>query len=67
MLDIEITSPKFDLHGFYETRIKYALHGEATNPKQQIALLKALVNQAYQQGRYDARIATKDNSKWANN
>jgi hypothetical protein len=62
MSDIGITPPKFDLHGFYEARIKYALQGEASNPKQQLALLKALVNQAYQQGRYDARIMTKNNN-----
>lgn len=57
------TPPKFDLHGFYQTRVRQAVHANNTE-KEKIAILKALVNQAYQQGRYDARILTKDNSKW---
>jgi hypothetical protein len=58
MIDVEVTAPKFDLHGFYETRIKDSL-GQGIDPKQRVTLLKALVNQAYQQGKYDARIKTK--------
>jgi len=66
MSDIKITPPKFDLHGFYEIRISQMVHANNTE-KEKTAALKAVVNQAYQQGLYDARIATKDNSKWIKN
>jgi hypothetical protein len=66
MATIEITPPKFDLHGFYEIRIRQMVHANNTE-KEKVAALKAIVSQAYRQGLYDARIATKDNSKWTKN
>jgi len=62
MNKIEVTPPKFDLHGFYESRIKQMVRSNSTE-KDKTASLKALVNQAYQQGKYDARILTKNNSR----
>lgn len=62
MSTVEITPPKFDLHGFYEIRIRQMVHANNTE-KEKTANIKALINQAYQQGKYDARILTK-NPDW---
>lgn len=62
MSTIGITPPKFDLHGFYGIRVRQMVHANNTEAEK-VAALKALVNQAYRQGKYDARILTKNNSK----
>lgn len=66
-VQIEVIPPKFDLYGFYTARIKQMVHAVNLSEKEKIATLRGLVNQAYQQGRYDARILTKDRSKYINN
>lgn len=61
-MNIEITPPKFDLHGFYHDKVRRILQ-TVQSRESSAEQIKALINQAYQQGLHDARILRKDNSK----
>ena len=63
MSTIEIIPPQFDIDGFYRHNIMRVLKTD-NSKDERVIQLKALVSQAFQQGRYDARILNKDNSKW---